>query len=271
MKQYVISERQFISYILDGFRDSLTEARINPETESWYVFRLGTEDGINGYTITSSRYPDNVLGPIISAAKTRWKKEGDLPANPSPDAYLYQYLVDRIVNTVREKPDVLQSKTAFSSAIRKFVPEIEQLNDQMLNKETAERMKREFYQEDKNSFKHKGAAVFKQGGIGRPTGLGSSVKSAGRNTKDILRELFNYDEIFYNGKYWVFNKYAFDEMMMTELPPKIKAQIRDIYKDPKSKGTFVKDTFIVLNNPVISNLFKNYKKIFDEEVFTNED
>ena len=270
MKKYVITERQFITYILDGFAEQLTEERIDPESKSWNVFRLGTSDDINAYTITSSRYPENVIGPIISAAKFRWKKEGDLPANPSPDAYFYQYLVDKIVDVVRQNPALLDSKTLFSSAIREYIPEVEMLNSELLNKETAERMKREFYNQDKSSFKHKGASIMRQGGAGRPETLGGSKKSAGKNTRDIMRELFSYDEIFNNGTYWVFTPYAFDEMMSTGLPSTIKSQIKDIMNDKKSKA-LMNDNRIVYNNNVLSNMFANYKKIFDEEVFPEEE
>ena len=53
--KYLISESQISLMVKKMFSKTLiSEDKKDPRLQLWNVFRLETEDGINGYTITSS-------------------------------------------------------------------------------------------------------------------------------------------------------------------------------------------------------------------------
>lgn len=273
MINYLITESQVISLLLKNYTSILIETKKNPQEKLWNVFKLGTSEDVNGYSITSSNYPDNVIGPIISAVKNKWKNQGDLYASDSPDGYMYQYILRKIVDTVKTNPEVLRSKTIFSRAIREYFPVIEKLNIEPLNKTEAEELKRKMYKNDRDSFKHKGAAILGMGGGSGGKTLPPELKGKKPlgNTKDVLRELYGYDEIYYSGRNWVFTDYAYNEMMNSDLPSSIKSQIKDVYNDPKSVDISNSKRRLIHNNPVLINMFNNWQRIFDNEVFPEDD
>jgi hypothetical protein len=270
--KYVILESQ-LSTIVDKFlsKSVLSEDRKDPRLQLWNVFKIGTEDGINGYTITSSPYPDNVLGPIISGVKNRWKKTGDLKAGDTPDGYLYQYILSKIVFEVKNNPEILKSKTLFSRSIRKYFPVVEMMNEKPLNKISAESLKRQLYKTDKDSFKYKGAALF-GGSTGRPmSNQPKLTKTVGESSRDILRELFGYDEVSKIGSEWSFTNYAFSEMMRSDLPVKIKDEISKIKENPNNASVGKDTKYSVPNESVVSKMLNNFKNLIDKEEIPDED
>ena len=273
MKRYIIAESQISSIVNSIFsKNIISEIKKDPRLQLWNVFRLVTKDGITAYTITSSNYPDNVLGPIISAAKVRWKKEGDLGAGDTPDGYLYQYILSKIVKEVKENPQILKSKTLFSQAIRKYFTNVEKINQEPLNKMSAEALKRQYYQQDKDSFKHKGAALF-GGSTGRPVSDQPKLsKTVGEKARDVFRELLNYEEVKQEKNGWSFNDYAFSEMMRSDLPVKIKDSITTIKNDPSNQDmTSKQKRYRVESGTVVSNMFNNFKNLIDKEEYPEED
>lgn len=270
--KYVISESQIFSLVENMFSKSLiSEMKKDPRLQLWNVFRLETQDGINGYTITSSQYPDNVLGPIISAVKNRWRKTGDLKAGDSPDGYLYQYILSKIILEVRNNPEILKSKTLFSRAIRQYFPKVEKMNEEPLNKITAESLKRQLYKTDKESFKHKGAALF-GGSTGRPKSDDTKLtKTVGEAARDVLRELFGYDEVAKVGSVWTFNDYAFSEMMRSDLPAKIKDEITKIKEDPSNASIGKDSRYMIPAESVVSKMLENFKNLIDKEEIPDEE
>lgn len=272
MKKIVIKESQIITIVGSLFSKSLiSEMKKDPRLQLWNVFRLETQDGINGYTITSSPYPENVLGPIISAVKNRWRKTGDLQAVDSPDGYLYQYILSKILFEVQNNPEILKSKTLFSRAIRQYFPKVEKMNDTPLNKITAENLKRQLYKTDKESFKHKGAALF-GGSTGRPKSDDTKLtKTVGEAARDVLRELFGYDEVSKVGSVWTFNDYAYSEMMRSDLPTKIKDEITNIKKDPGNSSIGKDSKYMIPSESVVSKMLDNFKNLIDKEEIPDED
>jgi hypothetical protein len=273
MKRYLVAESQIFS-IVEGImsKNILSEIKKDPRLQLWNVFRLVTEDGITAYTITSSNYPDNVLGPIISAAKLRWRREGDLGAGDTPDGYLYQYILSKIVKEVKENPQILKSKTLFSQAIRKYFTNVEKINQDPLNKMSAEAMKRQYYQQDKESFKYKGAALF-GGSTGRPVSDQPRLtKTVGEKARDVFRELLSYDEVKQEKDGWSFNDYAHSEMLRSDLPVKIKDSITTIKNDPSNQDMTSKETrYRVESGTVVANMFNSFKNLIDKEEYPEED
>jgi hypothetical protein len=273
MKRYLVAESQIFS-IVEGImsKNILSEIKKDPRLQLWNVFRLITEDGITAYTITSSNYPDNVLGPIISAAKLRWRREGDLGAGDTPDGYLYQYILSKIVKEVKENPQILKSKTLFSQAIRKYFTNVEKINQDPLNKMSAEAMKRQYYQQDKESFKYKGAALF-GGSTGRPVSDQPRLtKTVGEKARDVFRELLSYDEVKQEKDGWSFNDYAHSEMLRSDLPVKIKDSITTIKNDPSNQDMTSKENrYRVESGTVVANMFNSFKNLIDKEEYPEED
>jgi hypothetical protein len=272
MKRLVIKESQISVLVENLFSKTLiSEMKKDPSLQLWNVFRLETEDGINGYTITSSTYPDNVLGPIISGVKNRWRKTGDLQAGDSPDGYLYQYILSKIILEVRKNPEILKSKTLFSRAIRQYFPKVEKMNEEPLNKITAESLKRQLYKTDKESFKYKGAALF-GGSTGRPKSDDTKLtKTVGEAARDVLRELFGYDEVSKVGNVWTFNDYAFNEMMRSDLPTKIKDEITQIKEDPSNASIGKDSKYMIPSESVVSKMLDNFKNLIDKEEYPDEE
>lgn len=272
MKRYIIDESQVIDLVEKMFSKSLiSEIKKDPRLQLWNVFKLETQDEINAYTITSSKYPDNVLGVIISGVKNRWKKTGDLQAGDSPDGYLYQYILSKILFEVKNSPEILKSKTTFSNAIRKYFPNITKMNEEPLNKITAENLKRQLYKSDQDSFKYKGASFF-GGSTGKPkTGDTKLNKTVGEASRDIFRELFDYNEVSKVGPTWTFTKYGFSEMMRSDLPQKIKDDLEQIKDDPSNSSIGKDSRYMITSGSVLSNMLDNFKKIIDEEMPPEEE
>ena len=270
--KYLISESQISLMVKKMFSKTLiSEDKKDPRLQLWNVFRLETEDGINGYTITSSSYPSNVLGPIISGVKNRWKKTGDLKAGDGPDGYLYQYILSKIIIEVRNNPEILKSKTLFSRAIRKYFPNVEKMNETPLNKITAESLKRQLYKTDKESFRYKGASLF-GGSTGRSKSDDTKLtKTVGEAVRDVLRELFGYDDVSKVGNVWTFNNYGFSEMLRSDLPTKIKDDITQIKEDPSNASIGKDSRYMVPSESVVSKMLDNFKNLIDQEEFPDEE
>jgi hypothetical protein len=270
--KYLISESQISLMFEKMFSGTpISENRKDHRLQLWNVFRLETEDGINGYTITSSPYPNNVLGPIISAVKNRWKKTGDLRAGDGPDGYLYQYILSKIILEVRNNPKILKSKTLFSRAIRKYFPNVEKMNETPLNKITAESLKRQLNNTDKESFRYKGASLF-GGSTGRPKSDDTKLtKTIGEAARDVLRELFGYDEVSKVGNVWTFNNYAFTEMLRSDLPTKIKDEITQIKEDPSNASIGKDSKYMIPSESVVSKMLDNFKNLIDKEEYPDEE
>jgi hypothetical protein len=272
--KYIISEIQLLSLLYNDSTQYLYEANIDPKAKLWNVIKIPTKIGINAYTATSNRYPENALGPVLNNAKTRWKKYGDLMAQKGDvgEGYLYAYLIKLINDTIKENPVAAKNARALREIIDSYfeLPVIVN-GDELLTKEEAERMKRELFNTDKNSFKHKGAALIgkEMGNAGRPTIIQGKKKVTG--LKDILLELFYYDEIqFYDDDIIAISEYAKDEMIRGGIPQSFADELNQIFNDPQNKidpGTGVEFDYDLVNIPSqrIKNMLKHYKNVIDQE------
>jgi len=272
--KYIINESQLLKLLYSDTKEFIYEAKIDPNAKLWNVIKIPTKVGVNAYTATSNRYPDNALGPILNNAKTMWKKYGDLMAQKGDvgEGYLYAYLIKILKDTVSSHPGIATNARALRSMINEYFDYPEVINPELLTKAEAEELKRKLFNTDKDSFKHKGAAMVGKeiGNMGRPAVVQGKKKITG--LKDTLRELFYYDDIqFYdNNDVVAMTEYGKDEMIKGGIPSSFADELNNIFSDPNNKidpGTGEEFNYGLTNIPSerIKNMLKHYKNVIDQE------
>lgn len=235
MSRTIILSQKNLSFIVNRLlSEQLNEIKKDINEKLWNVFMIPSNIGANGYTISSNFSETNVLNSIIAFSKNKWK-EGNVVVSTNDEdgsGYLFKYIIHLIEKAVKENPQIVNSKRAFTAKIAQNFGTVVKINDQPLTKADAEMMKREAAKDDINSFKRKGAAIFRE--LER---AGLSKKSLSKLTpkfQETIADLFKDDFLQYydDDKALLYHKEAFTELMDTNLPQSLKDEFEMINNNP---------------------------------------
>ena len=177
------------------------EAGLNKDINEplWNVYRIPSKIGANGYSISSSLNENNLLNQLISFAKNKWKEGKTVVSIDDEDGsgYLFKYIITLIRNAVTENPEIIKSKMGFTRYISQYFDDVQKVNDEPLTKADAEMLKRNEASSDLNSFKRKGAAIFRE-----LEKMGVEKKSLSKLTvSDKRYEILKFNQPKYNFKF----------------------------------------------------------------------
>jgi hypothetical protein len=242
MKKVVISEQELYSII----ENIITELKKDINQPLWNVYRIPSKIGANGYSISSSFDERTILNQLISFAKNKWKEGRTVVSVVDEDGsgYMFKYIITLITKSVIENPEIVKSKMGFTREISKYFDDVKKVNDEPLTKADAEMLKRNEASSDPNSFKRKGASIFKE-----LEKMGYEKKSLSKLTnkfQDTIENLFNTDALQYYDEdgLLLYHPRAYEELLSSNLPQSIKDDLISIEsnientKDPLTNKKF---------------------------------
>lgn len=146
--------------VIESISDVLKEMA-DSNAKIWNVFKIPANIGVNGYSISSKFDERTVLSAIISISKHKWKTGETITVEEDEDGsgYMFRYIITLIKKEIKENSSILKSPTRFTKEISKYFGPVTKINEEMLDRGTAEDMKRKIALSDLDSFKRKGASV----------------------------------------------------------------------------------------------------------------
>ena len=176
---------------------------------------------------------NNLLNQLISFAKNKWKEGKTVVSIDDEDGsgYLFKYIITLIRNAVTENPEIIKSKMGFTRYISQYFDDVQQVNDEPLTKADAEMLKRNEASSDLNSFKRKGAAIFRE-----LEKMGIEKKSLSKLTtkfQDTIMDLFKRDSLQYYKEdgLLLYHPETYQELLNSNLPQSIKDELTSIESD----------------------------------------
>jgi len=217
--------------------EQLNEIKKDVNQKLWNVYRIPSNIGANGYTISSNFDETNVLNSIIAFSKNKWKEGNTVVSTEDEDGsgYLFKYIIYLINKTVKDNPRIASTKMRFTQEIANNFGPVEKVNDEPLTKADAEMLKRNEAKRDINSFKRKGAAIFREfekAGIDK-----KSLSKLTKNFQETISDLFKWDELQYYAEddgLLLYHKGAFEKLMDTNLPDSLKADLESVENNPEN-------------------------------------
>jgi hypothetical protein len=217
--------------------EQLNEIKKDVNQKLWNVYRIPSNIGANGYTISSNFDETNVLNSIIAFSKNKWKEGNTVVSTEDEDGsgYLFKYIIYLINKTVKDNPRIASTKMRFTQEIANNFGPVEKVNDEPLTKADAEMLKRNEAKRDINSFKRKGAAIFREfekAGIDK-----KSLSKLTKNFQETIFDLFKWDELQYYAEddgLLLYHKGAFEKLMDTNLPDSLKADLESVENNPEN-------------------------------------
>jgi hypothetical protein len=229
MRKIVITEEELYSII----ENVITELNKDINEPLWNVYRIPSKIGANGYSISSSLNENNLLNQLISFAKNKWKEGKTVVSIDDEDGsgYLFKYIITLIRNAVTENPEIIKSKMGFTRYISQYFDDVQKVNDEPLTKADAEMLKRNEASSDLNSFKRKGAAIFRE-----LEKMGVEKKSLSKLTtkfQDTIMDLFKRDSLQYYKEdgLLLYHPETYQELLNSNLPQSIKDELTSIESD----------------------------------------
>ena len=212
----------------------------------WNVYRIPSKIGANGYAISSNFDERTLLNQFIAFGKNKWKEGTTVVSVQDEDGsgYLFKYIITLITKEVLENPDIVKSKMGFTKHIAKFFDSVEKVNDEPLTKADAEMTKRAIANSDPNSFKRKGAAIFRE--LEKAGVQKKSLKKLTQNFQDTIQDLYDSDALQYYDEdgLLLYHPRTYMALVDSNLPQSIKDDLTAIEnnventKDPMTGKKF---------------------------------
>lgn len=233
----ILSQKNLSSIVSRLMSEQLNEIKKDVNEKLWNVYRIPSNIGANGYTISSNFDETNVLNSIIAFSKNKWKEGNTVVSTEDEDGsgYLFKYIIYLIGKTVKDNPRIANTKMRFTQEIAGNFGDVEKVNNEPLTKADAEMLKRSEAKRDINSFKRKGAAIFREfekAGVDK-----KSLAKLTKNFQETISDLFKWDELQYYAEddgLLLYHKGAFEKLMDTNLPDSLKADLESIENNPEN-------------------------------------
>lgn len=199
----------------------------------WNVYRIPSKIGANGYAISSNFDERTILNQLIAFGKNKWKEGKTVVSVQDEDGsgYLFKYIITLIIKSVLENPDIVKSKMGFTKHILDNFDSVTKVNEEPLTKADAEMMKREIANSDPNSFKRKGAAIFRE--LEKNNIQKKSLKKLTQNFQDTIKNLYDSDAIQYYDEdgLLLYHPKTYMALVDSNLPQSIKDELSSIETD----------------------------------------
>jgi len=174
-----------------------------------------------------------ILNQLIAFGKNKWKEGKTVVSVQDEDGsgYLFKYIITLIIKSVLENPDIVKSKMGFTKYIADNFESVVKVNEEPLTKADAEMMKREIANSDPNSFKRKGAAIFRE--LEKNNVQKKSLKKLTQNFQDTIKSLYDSDAIQYYDEdgLLLYHPRTYMALVDSNLPQSIKDELSAIEND----------------------------------------
>ena len=214
-------------------KNIISEIKKDINQPLWNVYRLPSKIGANGYAISSNFDERTLLNQLIAFGKNKWKEGKTVVSVQDEDGsgYLFKYIITLITKSVLENPDIVKSKMGFTKYIAENFDSVVQVNEEPLTKADAEMMKREIANSDPNSFKRKGAAIFRE--LEKNNVQKKNLKKLTQNFQDTIKSLYDSDAIQYYDEdgLLLYHPRTYTALVDSNLPQSIKDELSSIEND----------------------------------------
>jgi len=211
----------------------ISELKKDVNQPLWNVYRIPSKIGANGYAISSNFDERTILNQLIAFGKNKWKEGKTVVSVQDEDGsgYLFKYIITLIIKSVLENPDIVKSKMGFTKHILDNFDSVAKVNEEPLTKADAEMMKREIANSDPNSFKRKGAAIFRE--LEKNNVQKKSLKKLTQNFQDTIKSLYDSDAIQYYDEdgLLLYHPRTYMALVDSNLPQSIKDELSAIEND----------------------------------------
>ena len=214
-------------------KNIISEIKKDINQPLWNVYRIPSKIGANGYAISSNFDERTLLNQLIAFGKNKWKEGKTVVSVQDEDGsgYLFKYIITLITKSVLENPDIVKSKMGFTKHIADNFDSVVQVNEEPLTKADAEMMKREIANSDPNSFKRKGAAIFRE--LEKNNVQKKNLKKLTQNFQDTIKSLYDSDAIQYYDEdgLLLYHPRTYMALVDSNLPQSIKDELSSIEND----------------------------------------
>jgi hypothetical protein len=211
----------------------ISELKKDVNQPLWNVYRIPSKIGANGYAISSNFDERTILNQLIAFGKNKWKEGKTVVSVIDEDGsgYLFKYIITLIIKSVLENPDIIKSKMGFTKYIADNFESVVKVNEEPLTKADAEMMKREIANSDPNSFKRKGAAIFRE--LEKNNVQKKNLKKLTQNFQDTIKSLYDSDAIQYYDEdgLLLYHPRTYMALVDSNLPQSIKDELSSIEND----------------------------------------
>ena len=211
----------------------ISELKKDVNQPLWNVYRIPSKIGANGYAISSNFDERTILNQLIAFGKNKWKEGKTVVSVQDEDGsgYLFKYIITLIIKSVLENPDIVKSKMGFTKHILDNFDSVAKVNEEPLTKADAEMMKREIANSDPNSFKRKGAAIFRE--LEKNNVQKKNLKKLTQNFQDTIKSLYDSDAIQYYDEdgLLLYHPRTYMALVDSNLPQSIKDELSAIEND----------------------------------------
>jgi hypothetical protein len=211
----------------------ISELKKDVNQPLWNVYRIPSKIGANGYAISSNFDERTILNQLIAFGKNKWKEGKTVVSVIDEDGsgYLFKYIITLIIKSVLENPDIVKSKMGFTKYIADNFESVLKVNEEPLTKADAEMMKREIANSDPNSFKRKGAAIFRE--LEKNNVQKKNLKKLTQNFQDTIKSLYDSDAIQYYDEdgLLLYHPRTYMALVDSNLPQSIKDELSSIEND----------------------------------------
>jgi hypothetical protein len=227
-------------------KNIISEIKKDINQPLWNVYRIPSKIGANGYAISSNFDERTLLNQLIAFGKNKWKEGKTVVSVQDEDGsgYLFKYIITLITKSVLENPDIIKSKMGFTKYIADNFDSVVQVNEEPLTKADAEMMKRQIANSDPNSFKRKGAAIFRE--LEKNNVQKKNLKKLTQNFQDTIQDLYSKDALQYYEEdgLLLYHPRTYMALVDSNLPQSIKDDLSTIEnnventKDPMTGKKF---------------------------------
>lgn len=214
-------------------KNIISEIKKDINQPLWNVYRIPSKIGANGYAISSNFDERTLLNQLIAFGKNKWKEGKTVVSVQDEDGsgYLFKYIITLITKSVLENPDIIKSKMGFTKYIADNFDSVVQVNEEPLTKADAEMMKRQIANSDPNSFKRKGAAIFRE--LEKNNVQKKNLKKLTQNFQDTIKSLYDSDAIQYYDEdgLLLYHPRTYTALVDSNLPQSIKDELSSIEND----------------------------------------
>lgn len=247
-------------------KNIISEIKKDINQPLWNVYRLPSKIGANGYAISSNFDERTLLNQLIAFGKNKWKEGKTVVSVQDEDGsgYLFKYIITLITKSVLENPDIVKSKMGFTKHIADNFDSVVQVNEEPLTKADAEMMKREIANSDPNSFKRKGAAIFRE--LERAGVQKKNLKKLTQNFQDTIQDLYSKDALQYYEEdgLLLYHPRTYMALVDSNLPQSIKddlTAIEDNVENTKDPMTGKKFSYKLKRIPNDSKIYRTITSV----------
>ena len=247
-------------------KNIISEIKKDINQPLWNVYRIPSKIGANGYAISSNFDERTLLNQLIAFGKNKWKEGKTVVSVQDEDGsgYLFKYIITLITKSVLENPDIVKSKMGFTKHIADNFDSVVQVNEEPLTKADAEMMKREIANSDPNSFKRKGAAIFRE--LERAGVQKKNLKKLTQNFQDTIQDLYSKDALQYYEEdgLLLYHPRTYMALVNSNLPQSIKddlTSIEDNVENTKDPMTGKKFSYKLKRIPNDSKIYRTITSV----------